>query len=447
VPFATAISIGDLLILIGMIVLVVSGDRSPWTRIGSLREPLRVAPFRRLIGGRAISDVGDLLAMTAVVTWLFEREHSVALVSAFLIVRILASSAGGLAAASLLDRLPYFRTLAIVEIGRAVLTAGILAAAVTGQLAAVFMLVCVSAAVGSATSPSAASLVPELLPAELVPAGNGLHGVASNCAFILGAALGSVSVRVLGIGPALAFDLTSFVLAAALYRSFAHVHDEEEPAKHASTELPAPRREILRVLVSDGVLFGLTASFTVVTAAMGLLNASLPGFLSQHLSEPAAYGYGLAAIAAGLFCGELLASLLPDGRIARRSVALAFAGSAAILYTVSTTSVAATVYLLLFLLGCADGTTEVVRDSLFQRHLEPRLRAGGFAVANALQRLGMACGFAAAPLVALLAGTAAGVRVSAAACLAGALIAGLLLVVRFSRRPATLDSATLAEPV
>ncbi len=77
VPFATAISIGDLLILIGMIVFVVTGNRSPWARLGSLREPLRVAPFRRLIVGRAISDVGDLLTMTAVVTWLFEREHSV----------------------------------------------------------------------------------------------------------------------------------------------------------------------------------------------------------------------------------------------------------------------------------------------------------------------------------------------------------------------------------
>ncbi len=215
------------------------------------------------------------------------------------------------------------------------MTAGILAAAVTGQLAAVFLLVCVSAAVGSATSPSAASLVPELLPARLVQAGNGLHGVASSCAFILGAALGSVSVGVLGIGPALAIDLASFLLAAALYRSFAQVHDEQVPEARAGVEPPAPRRQIVRVLVSDRVLLGLTASFTVVTAAMGLLNASLPAFLSERLSEPKAYGYGLAAIAAGLFCGELLASLLPDGRIAGRSVALAFAGSAAILYTVS----------------------------------------------------------------------------------------------------------------
>lgn len=445
VPLATAISVGDLLILTGMIVFVATGGRDPWSQAAALREPLRVSSFRRLIAGRAVSDLGDFLTMTAIVTWLYERDHSVALVSTFLIVRILAGSAGGLAAASLLHRLPYFRTLAIVAIVRGVLTVGVLVSAVSGQIAPVFLIVCISAAVGSATSPSAASLVPELLPGRLTQAGNSLHGVAASCAFVLGAALGAASVGELGIGPALGIDLASFAVAAALYRSFAHSEDSPAHEQHRlASEQQVPRREIFTALLSNRVLLGLTASFTIVTGAMGLLNASLPGFLSERLGEPAAYGYGLAAIGAGLFCGQLLAGIVPDDRSARRGISLAFAASALILLVVSSTEIAATAYLMLFALGCADGTTEVARDSLVQQQLAPRLRAGGFSISDALQRLGMATGFAAAPVIAHLAGPEAGVKTSAILCLVGAAIAGLLLAAKLQRGAA--DPAAVAPP-
>jgi len=205
-----------------------------------------------------------------------------------------------------------------------------------------------------------------------------------------------------------------------------------------------PRREIFTALLSNRVLLGLTASFTIVTGAMGLLNASLPGFLSERLGEPAAYGYGLAAIGAGLFCGQLLAGIVPDDRSARRGISLAFAASALILLVVSSTEIAATAYLMLFALGCADGTTEVARDSLVQQQLAPRLRAGGFSISDALQRLGMATGFAAAPVIAHLAGPEAGVKTSAILCLVGAAIAGLLLAAKLQRGAA--DPAAVAPP-
>src|SRR6266571_983738 len=107
IPLATAFSVGDMLILFGAITFVCricapSGGASR----RQLLEPLSSPVFRRLLGGRAISKLGDLLTMTAVVTWLFTRTHSTTLVSAFLIARILSATAGGFLAAPLLDRVP-----------------------------------------------------------------------------------------------------------------------------------------------------------------------------------------------------------------------------------------------------------------------------------------------------------------------------------------------------
>src|SRR5204862_84859 len=79
----------------------------------------------------------------------------------------------------------------------------------------------------------------------------------------------------------------------------------------------------LAALVRQPVALGLTASFTVVTAAMAILNASLPAFFDRRLDDVHAYGYGMGAIGAGLLCGEALSACVQRDSVARRSVALA----------------------------------------------------------------------------------------------------------------------------
>jgi predicted MFS family arabinose efflux permease len=428
VPLSTAFSIGDLLILAGMTTFVYracTGIRT--VRAGGLVEVLRVRSFRRLLVGRAVSKLGDLLTMTAVVTWLYGRSHSTLEVSAFLIARIAAGSVGGLAAAPLLNRIPHFRTLTLVELLRGGLTLATGVSALFGHVAPVIALVCLSACIGAATSPSAASLVADLLPMRLVHLGNSLHGVSRNIVFAGGAALGALSVTMLGIGPALALDLATFLLAAALYRRFAASTAQEPPRPlqpHTS------RRELARLLLSDRLVFGLTASFTVVTAALGLLNASLPSFFERQIHREGGYGYAMAAIGAGLLAGELLTGFITDERVARRSVAFAFTASAGTVLVLSRVEVAATAYLLLFMLGFSDGSTEIVRDTVFQQQLARRARAGVFAMASAAQNMGMVVGLGLAPIILALARGSTALGLAALGCLLGAATAGTALLGR-----------------
>jgi MFS family permease len=439
IPLATAFSVGDLLVVFGAIGFVCRACASPGaTSPRLLREPLRLPDFRRLLIGRAVSGMGDLLTMAAVVTWLFVRSHSTAEVGAFLIARILAATAGGVLTAPVLDRLPGFRTLSIIELARGALTLCAVPLALAGLVVPVVLVVCVSTLLGAATNPSASSLVPDLLPPELINVGNGLHGVARNVVMVVGAATGSFAVVHLGIGGALLLDLATFCIAAALYLRFS-----AQPQTTSTRVEGASRRELLLYMVSSRLVLGLTASFTVVTLAMGLLNAALPAFFAKNLGAPDAYGYALAAIGSGLMLGELLTGFLDAESAARRSVTFAFILSAATVFVLGRTGTLATAYLMLLLLGTSDGTTEVVRDTLLQRYVPRRLRAGTFAMTDAVQNAGMVVGFA---LAAVLHSHALGGV--AIACLVGAALAAMALL-RLSPAPAppTSRAATAGETV
>jgi MFS family permease len=424
VPLANSLSIGDLLLLIGVVTFVFRASL-PARKSSSSRtlETLSVAPFRRLLLGRTVSKLGDWLTMTAVVTWLYLETRSSFLISSFLLLRMGATVAGGVMMTSLLDRFARFRMLWFVEVVRGGLTLATIPLAALGQYYWVMAAVALSAALSSATDPSASSLVPELLPEKLVHAGNAVHGVARNVVMVVGTLAGGLAVAKLGISKALVLDVATFALAALLYQRFAA---EPNPVRE---ETPSSRSEVLGALLRQPVALALTVSFTVVTMAMAILNASLPAFFDQRLGNAQAYGYGMAAIGAGLLCGEALSSCVRRDAVARRSVALAFLFCGGAIFVLSGTTIEATAYLFLFLLGAGDGTTEVVYDTLFQARLPRKVLGGAFAAAAAIQRTGMIIGFVLAPLVlGLGAGTA--LEVAGSICVLGALLAGAGLVRR-----------------
>jgi MFS family permease len=423
VPLANALSIGDLLLLVGVITFAFRASLPAAEGRGARTlELLSVTPFRRLLLGRTVSKLGDWLTMTAVVTWLYAETRSAFLVSLFLVLRTGATIVGGVVATPLLDRFARFRTLWFVEVVRGGLMLATIPLATTHSYLAVMATVSLSAALSSATDPSAASLVPELLPARLVHAGNALHGVVRNVMMVAGTLAGGLAMTKLGVSRALLVDVATFALAALLYRRFASVG---APAREETG--PISRMAVLAALVRQPVALGLTVSFTVVTVAMAVLNASLPVFFDRRLGNVHAYGYGMAAIGAGLLCGEALSGCVRRDSVARRSVALAFLFCGGAVFVLAGTTAQSTAYLFLFLLGASDGTTEVVYDTLFQARFPRSMLAGAFAAAAAIQRTGMIVGFLLAPVL-LAFGWVIALEVAGAVCLVGGALAGAALV-------------------
>ena len=443
VPLANSLSVGDLLLLVGVIIFVFRASLPVGQgSVGRTRETLSFGAFRRLLAGRTVSKLGDWLTMTAVVTWLYAETRSSLLVSAFLLLRMGATVLGGLMVTPLLDRFARFRTLWFIEVLRGALMLVTIPLAALGQHYGVMGSVALSAALSSATDPSASSLIPELLPERLVHAGNAVHGVARNVMMVAGTLAGGLAVAELGISKALLLDVATFALAAVLYQRFA---SGTAPVRE---RVRFSRSNVLRAVLRQRVALGLTVSFTVVTMAMAILNASLPAFFDQRLGDAHAYGYGMAAIGAGLLCGEALSSCVRRDAVARRSVALAFLFCGGAIFVLSETTTQATAYLFLFLLGAGDGTTEVVYDTLFQARLPRNVLGGAFAVAAAIQRTGMIMGFVLAPFL-LGFGSTTALEISGSLCLAGALLAGAALVRGVggvTRQYLEGDSAVVAPP-
>jgi diguanylate cyclase (GGDEF)-like protein len=393
-PGSTVLSAGDVLLVVGLIGFIYRVC-APAPSAGHRRvlAPLRSAGFRRVLAGRLASTFGDWLAMTAVITWMFARSHSTMAISAFMVARIVAAILGSSASAPLLDRFSGFRVLAFVEATRGLVTVLMLPLVASGQVWPVVALVCVSSFLGSATSPSARSLVPDLVPDEHLHQANALHGVVRNTTMVAGSLVAAVSVVGFGISTALVIDLITFLIAAVLYARF----PATKPAADGGP--PQTRRDIARMIATRRTATGLIASFTVATAAIGLLNASLPDILWTQFGQANAYGYAIAAIGAGLMGGELLSGFIRHDMIVRRSIPLAFLTTAALILLVSASPLLVTALLVLVLLGAADGVTEITYDTLLQRDVPAGSRGAAFALGSAIQNGGMIVGLAAAALV------------------------------------------------
>ncbi len=440
VPFAAAVSVGDIAIVLGMVAFVYrTCAPRPAGKPVSLLAPLRSPAFRRVVAGRLVSGVGDWLTQAAVVTWMYQQTHSTYAISVFLVGLILSVTLGGLASAPVLDRIGSFRVLSGVEALRGLLTLLLIPAAVTGQVYIVIALCALSAFLSAATKPSAAGLVPDVLPPELLQAGNAVHNLAPSINSIVGATAGGFLVIRFGIGTALTVDMVTFIAAAVLYRSFSGQGMATEPRSADGARVS--RRTLLRAILRSRVVFSVTASFAFATGAFGLMNAVTAPLFDHRYHEPNAYGFVAAMIGVGYLFGETLTGHIRRHAVVRRSVSVAFLITAAAAYLLADAPTATTAFLAAFMLGAGDGVTEVAHDTLIQLNTPRELRAGVFAMANSIERGGMVLGVLAAPV--LLAGRSPEtvVRFSAGLLVVGAGIAAIGLVRRIATDEALDEEA------
>jgi MFS family permease len=401
-PFANTFSIGDVLLVAGATLFVYRNGRGNEDKPSSRAlDPLRAPEFRALLAGRTISKLGDWISIAALVSWIYAHTHSTLGVSGILLARLTASIAGSLVSGALLDRYGRFAVLAHVEAARAFTTIAAVAAVATGHFPPVAACVFLSSFLAAATDPTASSLVAEVLPPERLHAGNALHAIARAAVMAVGSIAGGLLAAGVGAVPALLADSATFLVAFLIYSIYARrdLPQRQAVGNHNAADEPKKSRlEAFRFIRSSRRLTGLVASFGVATFAMGLLNASLPAFLSLHAGGLGGYGVAIGFIAVGLICGEFLSGRMP-GRVVDRIPALGFAISAGVVGVAALSHVPATILLLLFALGVSDGTTETAYDTVVQADTPQSLRGRVFAVAGAVQQSGMVAGFIAAPVL------------------------------------------------
>lgn len=360
-----------------------------------LLVPLRKPAFRRLAAGRLCSQLGEWLLLAALVGWVYQRSHSTGAVALLLLVRLAPPILGGGVAAAVVDRFRRERLLVTLEAGRAAsATMALLGVATSSQLL-VFAGACAAGLLAALSDVAVRASVPALVAEVELPAANAVLGVSQEAALAGGALAGGLVLGLAGPQPAVAAAAVCSGAATIVYSRIAGAGGPGISARR-KTGL----RDGVRHLLSRRTVLVVIVAFATATVATGLANATLPRFLGEELGlGPSGYGFGLAALAFGLALGEAAAGLLAVERVLPRSIGFSLLAMGLLFAALAVAPNAWVALTLLALVGIADGTSEVVFDTVVQRECDPAYLGAVFGLGAALVRTSLVGAVAVAPLL------------------------------------------------
>ena len=185
-------------------------------RIAIDTTPLRVAPYRRLFIGQAVSFVGFQVTAVAVPVQVYDISRSSFWVGILGLVGLLPLIVFGLWGGAVADAVDRRKLLLISATLTWLVTLGLLAQALLGlsSLALILTLVGVQSAAFAVASPTRNAILPRLLERELVPAANTLNFTVTNVATVAGPLIAGVIIaRWGGFSAAYATDAVLFTVA------------------------------------------------------------------------------------------------------------------------------------------------------------------------------------------------------------------------------------------
>jgi MFS family permease len=329
--------------------------------------------------------------------WIFQQTGSTGSVALLMLVRLAPPILGGGAAAALVDGVRKERLLVWVELLRAVALGAVLAGLLTGVTPVVYVAIACSGLLGAMSPVAVSALIPSLVPADELPAANGLTGVIESTAMAVGALAGGALLALVGIGPALAADLFTFLLAAVLFAGIGAsagllAAGAEEDADGGAT---GPR---LRDLLADRAIVTAVGALCLTVAGVGVVNATLPRYLADLGLGDGAYGFGFGAIAIGLALGGAIAGSIRVENAGTHVLGRTLLATAVLFCALAAVTNAPAALLLLVLVGVLDAIGWVMFDTVMQRSADPRLIGKAFGITDAVVRVAMIGSIALAPV-------------------------------------------------
>jgi len=281
--------------------------------------PLRLEGFRNLFFATLGSSVGTLLAAVALAIDVKDRTDSGLWVFAVLVVEFLPTILVGLLLGPLLDRLDR-RSLMIAA--DAVRVAVFVALPFATNAATVVGLALVAGLATGFFRPAVYAGVPNLVPAEDLPAANGLLQTVENLSWAVGPLAGGVLTAAAGPSAAYGINAASFLVSIALVVRIPSnlLQSERALSRGHWSDL---REGFVAALRSPSMRAVLVA-WGLVSLATGAANVS-EIFLAKDTFSAGDFGYGLlyGAIGAGLVLGSFASA----SALARYGVAAVY-GSA-----------------------------------------------------------------------------------------------------------------------
>ncbi len=340
--------------------------------------PLRESrPYRRLLLGDAVSVIGTQVTIVAVPIQVYDLTGSAAAVGLVGLAGLLPLVVFGLYGGAIADAVDRRRLVLVTTSGQALLAVVLVAQALLGveQVALLYGVVAVQAALFAVDSPARQAFVPRLLPVHLLPAANALKQVEFNLGVTVGPLLAGVLVARHGYEAAYAVDLLSFAAALLAVAGLPSM----PPAGGGRRAGTASVLEGLAFLRTRQVLL-MTFVVDLVAMVFAMPRALFPALADEVFGGGAqTAGMLYSALAAGALVGALFSGWF--GRVHRHGVAVLAAIGA---WGLSITLFGLTDVLWLGLLclaaaGVSDMVSAVFRTAILQAAApdEMRGRLGG----------------------------------------------------------------------
>lgn len=345
---------------------------------------------------QTLSNLGDGVARIALLLLVTERSHSAVALTIAALCQAIPVILLGPVAGVVVDRSNRKYLMAGVDLARAAVVAAVV---IAPTLNAVYFLSFLLGVLGSFFNPSRSAAMPEMAGSENYVAAVSLNQLGAQLTMIVGPALGGVLVGALGSPLAFAFDAFTFAISAVTIMAIRF------PEMKPGTGPQRFSRELsdgLNLIWREKPVRFVIGVYIPVTLIMGSISILMVDYLRHSLSVgPGRLGLVEALLAAGLMSATAFVGQFGDR----------FRPGSLILNSVGGIGLATLVFLIkpgfwlvvawAFMIGAADGLSEIPVNTLLLRFVPNERRGRVFASFNAVLRLSAIISMAAAgPLAA-----------------------------------------------
>jgi MFS family permease len=186
------------------------------TQRATFGDVFAVREFRILWASQSLSEVGDRLALVALTLLVYDRTHSPLLSAVAYAAGYIPWVVGGLIFSGLGDRLPRREVMVACDMIRALLVAVMLLPGM--PVAALVGLLYVTTMAQAPFESARSAILPDILSGERYALAAAVMQTSFRVAIVAGAAVGGVTVALIGTRPALGVDAATFAASALLVR-------------------------------------------------------------------------------------------------------------------------------------------------------------------------------------------------------------------------------------
>jgi MFS family permease len=407
----------------------------------SLRR-LRAQPgYLRFVSAATLARVSDEMFSVGVVLLVLDRTGSATLAGATVAAITFPSLVSGPLLGAWLDLTGRRRTLMVID--QLVITCVLVALVLLVGHAPhwVLPLVVIPAGITYPLSFGGfTSMIPSLVPGELLPPANALETSSFNSALVIGPALaGTLSAVVAPVAPLLVEAALALAALALIVRI---PNLDRPPERSPDRTLWSVAGDGLRMIVAVPQLRAVTATAAFGMCGLGLLTVAFPLFAVEHLDvERSAAGYMWAAFAVGSTLGALSLVRIQRRFPPERIVLTGYAIFGLLMLTWPLAGALPVFLVLVALAALVDGPALAAQFGTRQAHVPPSLYGQVFTTAVGLKVGSFALGSALGGVIATGLGSAETIVIAATLQMAGA-VAGLTL----ARLPSLPDRDGAARP-